>query len=108
MVGGQSLNDGLGNIETFAWVGGFSSAPNTRPPEQLLPDPEKAKQQLRVLYVSCGTRDGLMRNSLRVHTYAKEQNIPHVWHVDDHGHDFQHWRKGLYNFAQLIFKPVAK
>jgi enterochelin esterase-like enzyme len=49
-----------------------------------------------------------MRNSLRVHTYAKEKNIPHVWHVDDHGHDFQHWRKGLYNFAQLIFKPVAK
>jgi enterochelin esterase-like enzyme len=107
MGGGQSLNYGLGNLDTFAWVGGFSSAPNTRPPEQLLPDPDKAKQ-LRVLYVSCGNRDGLMRNSLRVHTYAREKNIPHVWHVDDHGHDFQHWRKGLYNFSQLIFKSPAK
>jgi enterochelin esterase-like enzyme len=108
MGGGQSLNYGLGNLDTFAWVGGFSSAPNTRPPEQLLPDPNKAKQQLLVLYVSCGNRDGLMRNSLAVHTYAKEKGIPHVWHVDDHGHDFQHWRKGLYNFSQIIFKPAAK
>ena len=35
MGGGQSLNFGLGNVNTFAWVGGFSSAPNTAPPVQL-------------------------------------------------------------------------
>ncbi len=29
MGGGQALNFGLGNLDTFAWVGGFSSAPNT-------------------------------------------------------------------------------
>jgi len=27
---------------------------------------------------------------------------------DDHVHDFQHWKKGLYNFSQLIFKPTEK
>ena len=31
MGGGQTLNIGLSHIETFAWVGGFSSAPNTNP-----------------------------------------------------------------------------
>ena len=31
MGGGQSLNIGLANLDTFAWVGGFSSAPNTKP-----------------------------------------------------------------------------
>jgi len=108
MGGGQALNYGLGNLNTFAWVAGFSSAPNTRAPEQLMPDPEQAKQQLRLLYVSCGNRDGLIRNSLRVHAYLKEKNVPHVWHVDDHAHDFQHWRAGLYNFSQLIFKPGSK
>jgi enterochelin esterase-like enzyme len=36
MGGGQSLNFGLGNLDTFAWVGGFSSAPNTMPPAQLV------------------------------------------------------------------------
>lgn len=36
MGGGQSLNFGLAHMDTFAWVGGFSSAPNTKPPEQLV------------------------------------------------------------------------
>jgi enterochelin esterase-like enzyme len=108
MGGGQSLNIGLGNLDTFAWIGGFSSAPNTSPPEQLVPDPAKAKKQLKLLYLSCGNKDGLIRVSQGVHAYLKEKNVPHVWHVDEHGHDFQHWKKGLYNFAQLIFKPTAK
>ena len=108
MGGGQALNIGLSNLDTFAWVGGFSSAPNTSPPEQLVADPEKAKEQLKLLYVSCGNKDGLMRVSQGVHTYLKEKNVPHIWHVDDHAHDFQHWKKGLYNFAQLIFKPASK
>src|SRR4030042_7021128 len=34
MGGGQSLNFGLGNLDTFAWVGGVSSAPNTQPPDK--------------------------------------------------------------------------
>ena len=38
MGGGQSLNFGLNNVDTFAWVGGFSSAPNTKAPAELVPD----------------------------------------------------------------------
>ena len=45
MGGGQSLNFGLAHLDTFAWVGGFSSAPNTKPPEQLVPDPAAATRQ---------------------------------------------------------------
>ena len=108
MGGGQSLNIGLGNLDTFAWVGGFSSAPNTNPPEQLVPDTVKATKQLKLLYVSCGNKDGLIRISQGVHAYLKEKNVPHVWHVDEHAHDFQHWKKALYQFSQLIFKPTTK
>lgn len=108
MGGGQSLNFGLGNLDTFAWVGGFSSAPNTRPAAELVPDPEKAKDQLKLLFISCGNKDGLIRVSQGVHAYLKENEVPHIWHVDEHAHDFQHWKKALYNFAQLIFKPVTK
>ncbi len=108
MGGGQSLNFGLANLDTFAWVGGFSSAPNTKPGVELMPDPEKATKQLKLLYVSCGNKDGLIRISQNVHAYLKEKNVPHIWHVDEHAHDFQHWKKGLYNFAQLIFKSTAR
>jgi uncharacterized protein len=50
MGGGQSLNIGLYHIETFAWVGGFSSAPNTNkfggmnPNVEFPPDPAAARR----------------------------------------------------------------
>lgn len=105
MGGGQSLNFGLANLDTFAWVGGFSSAPNTRPAAELIPDAEKAKKQLKLLYLSCGNKDGLIRISQGFHSALKEKEIPHIWHVDEHAHDFQHWKKALFHFSQLIFKP---
>lgn len=104
MGGGQSLNFGLGNLDTFAWVGGFSSAPNTKPPAELVPDPEAAKEQLELLWLSCGNQDGLIRISQGVHAYLKENGVPHIWHVDGNGHDPAHWRNSLYYFAQALFK----
>jgi enterochelin esterase-like enzyme len=108
MGGGQSLNFGLGNVDQFAWVGGFSSAPNTKPAAELLPEAEVATRRLKLLFLSCGNKDGLIRISQGVHAYLKEKNVPHIWHVDAHAHDFQHWKKSLYHFAQLIFQPDAK
>ena len=108
MGGGQSLNFGLANLDTFAWVGGFSSAPNTKPAAELVPDPEKAKEKLKLLWISAGNKDGLIRISQNVHAYLKEKNVPHIWHVDDHAHDFQYWKNALYNFCQLIFNPTTK
>jgi len=107
MGGGQSLNFGLANLDTFAWVGGFSSAPNTKPPAELVPDPEKAKEQLKLLWISCGNKDWLISISQGVHAYLKAKEVPHIWHVDEHAHDFEHWKKALYNFSRLIFKPAS-
>ena len=104
MGGGQTLNFGLGHLDTFAWIGAFSSAPNTKPPVELLPDPAKAKNELKLLLVTCGNKDGLFNISKGVHTYLKEKDVPHVWHVDDHGHDPTHWAAALYNFSQKIFR----
>jgi enterochelin esterase-like enzyme len=104
MGGGQSLNFGLGHLDTFAWIGGFSSAPNTKPPSQLVPDPARAREQLKLLWLACGKRDGLLRISQGVHAYLKEHNVPHVWHVDGNAHDPTEWRNNLYWFAQRIFR----
>jgi endo-1,4-beta-xylanase len=107
MGGGQSLNFGLGNLDRFAWVGGFSSAPNTRPPAELVPDPQKAKEMLRLLWISCGDKDNLIRMSQRTVEYLNENKVPHVYRVIPDGqHDFKVWRDGLYHFAKSIFKTV--
>lgn len=34
----------------------------------------------------------------------KENQVPHVWHVDGNGHDATHWRNNLWLFSQRIFK----
>lgn len=104
MGGGQSLNFGLSHLDTFAWIGGFSSAPNTKPPEQLVPDPDAAKRQLKLLWLGCGNKDGLIRISQGVHAYLKEKGIPHVWHVDSNAHDPTEWKNNLYYFVQHIFR----
>ena len=107
MGGGQTLNFGFAHLDTFAWLGGFSSAPNTKPPAVLVPDPDQAKRMLRLLWLSCGNRDGLINISQGLHTYLKEKGVPHLWHVDGNGHDAAHWRNALYYFAQRIFQPPA-
>ncbi len=104
MGGGQSLNFGLGHLDQFAWVGGFSSAPNTKSPAELVPDPAVAREKLKLLWLSCGNKDGLIRISQGVHTYLKDKKVPHLWNVDGHGHDPTHWRNNLYHFLQRIFR----
>lgn len=106
MGGGQSLNFGLGNLDHFAWVGGFSSAPNTKTPEALVPDPNKAKEQLKLLWISCGLDDGLMSFSQRTHDYLEAHNVPHIFYVEPGGHDFKVWKNDLYMFSQLLFKSL--
>jgi enterochelin esterase-like enzyme len=104
MGGGQSLNFGLGHLDVFAWVGGFSSAPNTKPPAELVPDPAAAREKLKLLWLACGNKDGLIRISQGVHNYLKEKNVPHIWHVDSNAHDGTEWANNLYLFAQHLFK----
>jgi enterochelin esterase-like enzyme len=106
MGGGQSLNFGLGNLDKFAWVGGFSSAPNTKRPQELVPDPDEAKKKLKLLWISCGDADGLITFSRRTHDYLLEKNVPHIYYIEPGVHDFKVWKNGLYMFSQFLFKPV--
>ena len=103
MGGGQSLNFGLNNVDTFAWVGGFSSAPNTKAPAELAPDAAKARQ-LELLWVSCGNEDGLFNISAGVHDYLAAQNVPHKWYIDAGAHTFPVWKNDLHHFASLLFR----
>ena len=103
MGGGQTLNFGLAHLDTFAWIGAFSSAPNTKPASELIPDPDAARKQLKLLWVACGNETKASSTLQPGDSYLQEKDIPHVWHVDGHGHDATEWRNNLYYFAQRIF-----
>ncbi|MGF7139390.1 alpha/beta hydrolase [Roseimarinus sediminis] len=105
MGGGQSLNFGLGNLDKFSWVGGFSSAPNTKMPSELFPNPDKAKTHLNLLFLSCGDQDGLLEISKRTHDYLNTHEVPHIYHVFPGGaHDFKVWKESLYLYTPMLFR----
>jgi enterochelin esterase-like enzyme len=106
MGGGQSLNFGLGNPDEFAWVGGFSSAPNLKAPELLVPNPEETKKKLKLLWISCGDNDGLISFSQRTHDYLVANSVPHIFYIEPGIHDFKVWKNDLFMFSQLLFKQV--
>jgi enterochelin esterase-like enzyme len=110
MGGGQALNYGLGHLDVFSWVGGFSPAPNTRPAANLLPESPEARRRLRLLYLSCGSQDGLIGLAQELHRGLEQDKVPHLWHVDGSGHDRESWAENLYNFTRLLFRqgPAQK
>ena len=71
MGGGQSLNFGLGNLDKFAWIGGFSSAPNTKIPK-IGAGSGTGQTKNKLLWISCGASDGLIIFSKRTHDYLKK------------------------------------
>ena len=107
MGGGQGLNFGINNIDKFAWVGGFSSAPNLQQPNVVIPKIQQAKDKLSLLWIGCGDKDNLITGSWNLHRGLVAAKIDHVWYVDSGVHEFPVWNNNLYLFAQMLFKPVG-
>jgi len=60
------------------WMKRQPSAPNTRPPEQLVPNPTTGIRQLKLLWLSSDNKDDLIRISQGIHACLKEKQVPHV------------------------------
>lgn len=101
MGGGQALTIGLKHSDTFAWVGGFSSALFGNQAE-LVPSGESKK--FRLLWLSCGDTDSLMNASKSFHSSLEGKKVAHVWHIDSGGHTWPVWRNDLYLLSQMLFR----
>jgi enterochelin esterase-like enzyme len=101
MGGGQALSIGLKHLDTFAFVGGFSSALFGAQGDLI---PSDAPKQLRLLWLSCGDADRLMDASKAFHTTLEEKKVPHIWHIDSGGHTWPVWKNDLYLLAPMLFQ----
>ena len=105
MGGGQSLTVGLGNIETFGWVGAFSSAiPRDENLEKLLSDPKSINDRLNLLWIGCGRKDFLFEANQKFLDRLKADGIEHVAHISEGAHEWRVWRLYLNEFVPLLFK----
>jgi enterochelin esterase-like enzyme len=105
MGGLESLSIGLSHTDRFAWVGGFSSAIHklnfSDGPLAAL-DPKTAN--LRLLWIACGTEDGLIDANRNFITFLKSKDMP-VTQIETPGmHTWMVWRDNLIHFAPLLFQ----
>jgi enterochelin esterase-like enzyme len=104
MGGGQALNIGLSNIDTFSYVGGFSAA--LRPPEfektfsTLAADSKK----LNLLWVGCGTEDTLFAASKSFSGFLSAKGVKHTFRETPGAHTWMVWRRYLQEVAPLLFR----
>jgi MYXO-CTERM domain-containing protein len=107
MGGGQTFNFGFPNIDVFHYIGPFSAAPNTQSPTQTITDVEAVKEMVKVIFISCGSADGLIGNSQMYHDFLNDNAVPHVYQIEQgEGHTALVWNRSLYNFAQLLFRDL--
>jgi MYXO-CTERM domain-containing protein len=103
MGGGQTFNIGFPNTDIFHYIGPFSAAPNTQNPQQSLVAEIKANN-MKLIFISCGSTDGLINNSEKWVDFLTDNDIPHLYQIEPgQGHTPEVWNRSLYNFAQRIF-----
>jgi enterochelin esterase family protein len=105
MGGSESLLTGLNNIDKFAYVGAFSSGgiqPDSYPTEFRALDAKQANQ-LRVLWIACGTSDRLIDDNRKFKTWLKSKNIAFTDIETPGAHTWMVWRRNLIAFAPLLF-----
>ncbi len=104
MGGLQSLTTGLANTDKFAWVGGFSSAVHALSFDGPLATLDPKKADLRLLWIACGTEDGLIEPNRKFIAFLKSKDMP-VTQIETPGmHTWMVWRDNLIHFAPLLFQ----
>jgi enterochelin esterase-like enzyme len=108
MGGIESLQIGLNHLDQFSYVGGFSAAitPAEFPKTfaGIAADPTGANKQLHLLWIGCGTDDGLFGASNSFSKFLDDSQIKHTFFKIPGAHTWIVWRQFLNEFAPQLFR----
>jgi enterochelin esterase-like enzyme len=110
MGGAESLRVGLNHPDYFAYVGGFSSAPlgeggfESSFPGITAQSASDINAKLRVLWIACGTEDGLFSANQKLIEWLKGVGLQPKFIQTPGMHVWMLWRENLTNFAPLLFQ----
>ena len=108
MGGAESLYTGLNALDRFAWIGAFSSGGLSEDFNAGFPALDsKAKAQLRLLWIACGTEDRLIDVNRKFRDWLKSKEIRHTDVETPGGHAWMVWRRNLAAFAPLLFQDQS-
>ncbi|HUD45832.1 MAG TPA: alpha/beta hydrolase-fold protein [Candidatus Baltobacteraceae bacterium] len=105
MGGAESITVGLNNLDRFAWIGAFSSGGVDTNYAAAFPNLNaKANDSLRLLWISCGKDDGLLKPNLDFVHWLDTEGIQHTWTEVPGVHSWRVWRRNLATFTPLLFR----
>ena len=105
MGGSESLLNGLNNLDKFAWIGAFSAGGLPDPLEKDFPALDsRANQQLKALWIACGTEDRLITANRNLREWLKAKGVKHTDIETPGMHTWMVWRRNLAEFAPLLFR----
>ena len=105
MGGAESLTTGLNALDRFAWIGAFSSGGLGEDFTAAFPSLDaKANAQIRLLWIACGTEDGLIASNRKFREWLASRDVRHVDIETPGAHTWMVWRRNLAAFAPLIFR----
>jgi enterochelin esterase-like enzyme len=109
MGGSESLLVGLNALYRFAWIGAFSSGGLSEDFAADFPGlGSKANDQLRLLWISCGTEDFLIDLNRKLRDWLTSKGVRHTDVETPGAHTWMVWRRNLAAFAPLLFQSNAK
>jgi len=105
MGGTESLLTGLNNPDKFAWIGAFSSGGIPDDFQTSFPSLDaKVNQQIRLLWIACGTQDDLITKNRSFKQWLKSKNVQYTDIETPGQHTWMVWRRNLTEFAGLLFR----
>jgi enterochelin esterase-like enzyme len=131
MGGAEALFTALNHLDKFAWIGSFSGAfvmwrgatdDGARSGRGAAPAIDaavfdktfpaldvKANSSIRLLWITCGTADGLIGVNRQFKDWLRSKNIRFTEEeAADVGHVWPYWRRNFAEFAQKAFQPRTK
>ncbi|MFO0852441.1 MAG: alpha/beta hydrolase-fold protein [Gemmataceae bacterium] len=95
----------LANLDKFSHIGMFSGG-SIAANDPALTDPSAFKQKVKVLFVSYGSRETGGATAAKANQEALEKlGIKSVYYESPNtAHEWQSWRRSLYQFAPLLFQ----
>jgi enterochelin esterase family protein len=108
MGGAQTKQIALGNLDRFSAIGLFSGGSIAPGDQPALGDPAGLRQKVKMVFVSYGskeTRAFTIDAAKANHDALEKAGIPNAFYVSpDTSHEWQSWRRSLYQMALLLFK----
>jgi enterochelin esterase-like enzyme len=105
MGGMQTKQITLANLDRFSHIGMFSGG-SIAADDPAVTDPVAFKHKVRVLFVSYGSKEAAGAATAKSnHEALEKMGISNTYYVSpDTAHEWQTWRRSLFQFAPLLFR----